>query len=46
MNPSALKQKFDRDGYIVLEGFFGDAQMAHVDRLTHQHYGEKSRVPT
>lgn len=40
MNPSALKQKFDRDGYIVLEGFFSDAQMAHVDRLIHQHYGE------
>ena len=40
MNPPALKQKFDRDGYIVLEGFFSDAQMAHIDRLILQRYGE------
>ena len=26
MNPSALTQKFDRDGYIVLEDFFSDGK--------------------
>jgi len=40
MNASTLQRQFDRDGYIVLDGFFDDKQMEPIDRLIHAHFGE------
>ena len=40
MTASTLRQQFDRDGYIVLDGFFDDKLMEPIDRLIHAHFGE------
>ena len=40
MSGSTLKQKFDRNGYVVIDSFFEDKQMDHIDRLIHKHFGE------
>ena len=40
MNASTLQQQFDREGYIVLDGFFDDKQMEPIDRLIRAHFGE------
>jgi hypothetical protein len=44
MNASTLQQKFDRDGYFVLDGFFDDKQMNPIDRVIHKHFGENPNV--
>ena len=44
MNASTLQQKFDRDGYFVLDGFFDDKQKNPIDRLIHKHFGENPNV--
>jgi hypothetical protein len=33
MNIQTLKEQFDRDGYIVLENFFDEKLMDHLDGL-------------
>ena len=40
MTASTLRQQFDRDGYIVLDGFFDGKLMEPIDRLIHAHFGE------
>lgn len=40
MDYSALKQQFDRDGYVMLENVFGRPQMEHLDGLIRGHYGK------
>ena len=44
MNASTLQQKFDRDGYFVLDGFFDANQMNPIDRVIHKHFGENPNV--
>ncbi len=40
MNASTLQQQFNRDGYLLLDGFFDDKQMEPIDRLIRAHFGE------
>jgi ectoine hydroxylase len=40
MGESTLKQEFDCNGYVVIDKFFEDKQMDHIDRLIHKHFGE------
>lgn len=38
MQIQRLTELFHQEGYIVLDGFFNDSQMARLDRLIHSHY--------
>ena len=40
MDIQALKEQFDRDGYISLDGFFDDKLMDHLDGLIRSNYGD------
>ena len=40
MNIKELKTAFDRDGYIVVENFFDDALMDHLDGVIRGFYGD------
>jgi len=40
MNIAELKKAFDRDGYNVLENFFEDELMNHLDRVIRSYYGD------
>ena len=40
MNINELRKDFDRDGYIVIENFFDDAIMDHLDGVIRGYYGE------
>lgn len=40
MNIQTLKEQFDRDGYIVLENFFDEKLMDHLDGLIRGYYGD------
>lgn len=36
----AIKARFDKDGFVRIEGFFGAAMMQRLDRAIMAHYGE------
>ena len=40
MDMSRLKEGFDRDGFVVVEGFFDAVRMDRLDRAILKHYGE------
>ena len=40
MNITELKKTFVRDGYIIIENFFDDALMEHLDGLIRNFYGD------
>ena len=40
MDIKALKAAFDTDGYVVIENFFDDIVMDHLDGLIRTYYGE------
>lgn len=40
MDIAALKQQFDKDGYLVIENFFDDELMDHLDRVIRDYYGD------
>ncbi len=40
MNISELRNDFDRDGYIVIENFFDNAIMDHLDGVIRTYYGD------
>lgn len=39
MNIAELKQQFDRDGYLVIENFFDEELMEHLDKIIRSYYG-------
>ena len=40
MDVAALSQQFNEEGYLVIENFFDDALMDHLDKLIRDYYGE------
>jgi hypothetical protein len=40
MNIQALKEQFDRDGYLVLDNFFDETLMDHLDGFIRGYYGD------
>lgn len=40
MNISELRKAFVRDGYVIIENFFDDALMGHLDGLIRTYYGD------
>lgn len=40
INTEELKNAFDREGYIVIDGFFDEALMDHLDGVIRGYYGE------
>ena len=40
MNINELAKSFSRDGYVVIENFFDDALMDHLDGLIRDYYGD------
>lgn len=39
MNIAEYRKKFDRDGYVVIENFFDDELMDHLDGIIRDYYG-------
>ena len=40
MDISAIAGQFDEDGYVVVEDFFNNELMAHLDNVIRQYYGD------